>query len=74
MCKIFGEIINDTYSLCRGRGWRIRRATLDGVVRGNFPEKAISGQRPEGNKGGSTKTLRRIAHSVFEKQKIGQCN
>ena len=49
MCKIVGEIINDTYSLYRGRGWRVR-ATLDSVVGGNIPERAISRLGPEGNK------------------------
>ena len=52
MCKIVGEIINDTYSLYRGRGWRVR-ATLDNVVGGNIPERAVSQLGPEGNKGGN---------------------
>ena len=66
MCKIVGGIINDTYSLYRGRGWRVR-ATLDSVVGGNIPERAISQLGPEGNKGGISKALSKIAHSVSEK-------
>ena len=41
MFKIVGEIINDTYSLYRGRGRRVR-ATLDNVVGGNIQEGDIS--------------------------------
>ena len=35
MCKIVGEIINDTHLLYRGRGWRMR-ATLDSVIGRNI--------------------------------------
>ena len=73
MCKIVGEIINDTHLLYRGRGWRMR-ATLDSVIGRNIPERAVSWRGPEGNKGGSSRALRKIAHSVSEKQKIDQCN
>lgn len=39
------------------RGWRVGGATLENVVRGDFPEKAIFEQGPEENKGLSAKDL-----------------
>lgn len=39
------------------RAWRGGGATLENVVRGDCPEKAIFGQGPEGNKGSSAKVL-----------------
>lgn len=57
MQNIGGNHEGHISSLPSKRGWRVGGATLENVVRGDSPEKAIFEQGPEGNKGPSAKAL-----------------
>lgn len=58
MCKTFGgDHEGHISSLPSKRAWRVEGATLENVVRGDSPEKAIFEQGPEGNKGPSAKAM-----------------
>lgn len=57
MQNIGGNHEGYIFSLLSKRGWGVGGATLENVVQGDFPEKAIFEQGPEGNKGLSAKAL-----------------